>query len=155
MISDIVLKIQDRKAAVSRTSVSSPILTCDWSHEEDILATGFGKYSPSGVYCAPLWRPSKKVYLKNYGNQCFVNVYKLWAFQLRTHNSEPESDKDKDYQRRNGKWFLYHQLLCFHWEHYIIFLKLKKKWNFICASSDVHKVSNKFTSLSWKKYSKK
>ena len=54
MISDIVLKIQDRKAAVSRISVFSPILTCDWIHEEDILATGFGKYSHSGVYCAPL-----------------------------------------------------------------------------------------------------
>jgi hypothetical protein len=30
MISDIVLKIQDRKAAVSRISVFSPILICDW-----------------------------------------------------------------------------------------------------------------------------
>ena len=28
-ISDILLKIQDRKAAVSRISVFSPILTCD------------------------------------------------------------------------------------------------------------------------------
>ena len=54
MISDIVLKIQDRKAGVSRISVFSPILICDWIHEEDILVTGFGKYSPSGVYWAPL-----------------------------------------------------------------------------------------------------
>jgi len=35
MISDIVLKIQDRKAAVSRISVFPPILTCDWIREED------------------------------------------------------------------------------------------------------------------------
>ena len=34
------------------------------------------------------------------------------------------------------------------------FLKIKKR-NFICASSEVHKVYNKFTSLSWQKYSTK
>ena len=42
MISDIVLKIQDRKATVSRISVFSPILTCDWIHEEDFCQQDLG-----------------------------------------------------------------------------------------------------------------
>ena len=51
MISDIVLKIQDRRQ-------QSPVSLCfllfsPVVHEEDILVIGFGKYSLSGVYCAP------------------------------------------------------------------------------------------------------
>lgn len=93
MISDIVLKIQDRKAAVSRTSVFSPILTCDWIHEKDILATGFGKYSPLVFIVLHSGRPSKKVYLKMMGISVLVGkCFQTWAFQLKTHNSEPESD---------------------------------------------------------------
>ena len=53
VISNIVLKTQKRKAAVSRILAYSPILTCDWIHKKDFLVNRIWEI-PSGVYCTPL-----------------------------------------------------------------------------------------------------
>lgn len=53
MISDIVLKIQDRKAAVSRTSVFSLFSPVTGSMRRIFWQQDLGN-TTFGVYCAPL-----------------------------------------------------------------------------------------------------
>lgn len=56
------------------------------------LSTGFGKYSPSGVYSVPLWRPPEKVWLKDDEKAVFwlLNVSKILRLLLGTQISESE-----------------------------------------------------------------